>query len=187
MEEEIWKVYKDTTNRINGHLYEVSNQGRAKIDGKLFDFSWQKSKNYKYYQFGGTFLHRVIAIVFIPNPDNKPCVDHINGDRFDNRVENLKWVTHKENMANPLTKQKNLDFRKSTHYLDSLRSSLKKLTGSKNHMYGKHLSEDTKRKQSEKRRRYYCKELTPEQQEIYISIDSAKERKAYKIKCLNER
>lgn len=51
-------------------------------------------------------LHRLIAQTFIPNPENKPCIDHINTDRTDNRVENLRWVTHKENCNNSITKNK---------------------------------------------------------------------------------
>ena len=47
--------------------------------------------------------HRLVADAFIPNPDNKPCIDHINCVRSDNRLENLRWVTHKENNNNPIT------------------------------------------------------------------------------------
>jgi len=41
-------------------------------------------------------LHKLIAHTFIPNPDNLPMVLHINRDRLDNRIENLKWVSKKD-------------------------------------------------------------------------------------------
>ncbi|KAA6363746.1 MAG: hypothetical protein EZS28_040725 [Streblomastix strix] len=45
-------------------------------------------------------LHRVLAIQFIPNPDNLPEIDHINRNKSDNRLENLRWVTRSQNQKN---------------------------------------------------------------------------------------
>ncbi len=51
-----------------------------------------KGKNFR--------CHRLIAQAYIPNPENKTCVDHINNDRIDNRIENLRWVSVQQNNQN---------------------------------------------------------------------------------------
>jgi len=42
-------------------------------------------------------IHRLLAEAFIPNPDNKPCIDHKDGDRKNNKLSNLRWATYSEN------------------------------------------------------------------------------------------
>lgn len=71
---------------VNNHNYCVVGLN----DGK-------KNKQYR--------VHRLVAEAFIPNPDNKPYIDHINTIKTDNRVQNLRWVTPKENSNNQLTIQ----------------------------------------------------------------------------------
>ena len=44
------------------------------------------------------YLHRLLALHFIPNPENKPCVDHIRGKHMGNALDNLRWVTQSENL-----------------------------------------------------------------------------------------
>ena len=44
------------------------------------------------------FIHRILALLFIPNPTNKPFVNHIDGNKLNNNIDNLEWCTHRENM-----------------------------------------------------------------------------------------
>lgn len=108
METEIWKDIPG----YEGH-YKISNKGSVKsIKKNDILMKGAYLKGYKIISLwkngtGRMFrVHRLVAMSFIPNPENKPCIDHVNGNRSDNRVENLRWVTPKENQNNPITKDK---------------------------------------------------------------------------------
>ena len=62
------------------------------------------------------FVHRLVAAAFIPNPENKPCIDHIDGNRANNHADNLRWVTVKENQNNPITKSKWIGKKANPHH-----------------------------------------------------------------------
>lgn len=52
-------------------------------------------------------VHRLVAIAFIPNIYNKPCIDHIDANPKNNRIDNLRWVTHSQNLCNEITSKRN--------------------------------------------------------------------------------
>lgn len=103
--------------------YEVSNLGRVRSLDRKDARGWNiKGRDLKIYinkkgysivslyknsQLFTCKVHRLVAQAFLPNPKNKPEVDHIDTDRSNNRVDNLVWVSRVENNNNPLTRQHN--------------------------------------------------------------------------------
>lgn len=103
-------------------------------------------------------VHRLVAIAFIPNPDNKPEIDHINRIRYDNRVCNLRWCTKSENIRNPLT----VEYKKSLFTLEKRDAASKAMMGENNPFYGKKHSEESKAKMSASLRGRPCPEYIKE-------------------------
>jgi hypothetical protein len=54
-----------------------------------------------------TNVHHLLAVAFIPNPENLPCVDHIDRDRTNNALSNLRWASYQQNNTNVVRKKKN--------------------------------------------------------------------------------
>ena len=71
------------------------------------------------------YVHKLIALTYIENVDNKPTVDHINRDKLDNRVENLRWATMKEQNENK-DKCEHKNSRRSVYQLDKNGNIIKK-------------------------------------------------------------
>lgn len=127
---ENWKQFKTTVwnrpDRRGGTVLKgeckwmVSDEGNFKRTYWTFEGQFMREEPVNIYFKGGRnrdgfnypclptgeYVHRVIAQTFIPNPEDKRCVNHINGMKHDNRLVNLEWVTYSENRRHYLDKLK---------------------------------------------------------------------------------
>ena len=100
-----WKTIKESD------LYEISSTGQLRIKktGVIKNLSYDNDGYVRYPltidgKRKNRFAHRLVAEVFIPNPDNLPLVHHKDNVRDNNNVENLMWSTHKFNRQNAFVK-----------------------------------------------------------------------------------
>jgi len=135
-------------------LYQVSNQGDVRsMDREYMAYHW-KSKELRLVRKTGKVLtkindgrvyhkvnlglnnqrkvHIIVALAFIPNPEGKPTVDHINRDSQDNRVSNLRWATYSEQNLNQhhalgVSGQRHIQYNKTTNHY-SVRVKRNKIT-----------------------------------------------------------
>jgi hypothetical protein len=113
VELEIWKVVPDTND-----LLFVSNRGGVKSEsfsytqsnGKIYVLKAKVKKltlgnnGYYHFRFKGKqyLLHRAIGLAFIPNPNNEATINHKDGDKLNNDIDNLEWVSYGDNSLHAL-------------------------------------------------------------------------------------
>jgi len=130
---EVWKDIKDYEG-----FYQVSNLGNIKslsrtikwrgcfIIKKGIELKKKTNKGYKSIglnkngEHKNMSIHRLVAVAFIPNIENKPQVNHINGIKSDNRVENLEWCTRSENQLHAVANKLNIAIKGESHYNSKL-------------------------------------------------------------------
>lgn len=118
MQNEIWKDVPGFPG------YQVSNAGRVRslprivkrgnhtmsIFGSILRFGTSMGYSFVNLRKDGKSIsvkvHKLVGLVFVENPKNRPEIDHINTNRKDNRPENLRWVNRHENNMNPITRER---------------------------------------------------------------------------------
>lgn len=80
--------------RGNGKKYTIKG---TTLKGELNNCGYKRVYLYSHKKKDRKYVHRLVAETFIPNPENKPQINHKNGIKIDNNVANLEWVTAKEN------------------------------------------------------------------------------------------
>lgn len=133
--EEVWKIFKTVSANGSSRYftnYEVSNFGRirkvTRSNVKYYDL---KPNHTGRIRFNHDYVHRLVAIAFIPNPNNLPCINHKDCDPTNNCMDNLEWC----------------DWKYNNNYADHNAKIAKALTG-------KHLSEEHKKAVSEGLKKY---------------------------------
>ena len=117
---EEWKVFRHLKDEKHPYAskWEVSTEGRIKRDGKIVEL---KIGKWGYYQLSFGCVHKIVAEAFIPKTEEdivlgRNEIDHIDGNKLNNNVSNLRWCTHEENINFPLARKNQKESAKSNGF-----------------------------------------------------------------------
>lgn len=123
----IYSINLEGVVRSEDRWVKANNGGEMLIEGRTFE-GWVDAYGYRIVKLSkdgisrSYKIHRLLATVFIPNPKNYRCVRHLNDIKSDNRIENLAWGTHGDNVNDAIR--------------NGVFTSIER-SGSENFMYGK--------------------------------------------------
>ena len=115
-----WKKIARNNNYSINKQGEIRNDATGKIKQPFInkDNGYLMVDLYKDNVSQKVTVHRLLAEAFIPNPDNKPCIDHKDGNRQNNALSNLRWATYSENNSRFSTNGVRSERIKVTHYIE---------------------------------------------------------------------
>ena len=99
------KILFDTTKEAKFYITEkgdVFSLKRGKYYKRKTNVNRKRGYTYIRTSKGNYQVHRIVALSFIENKENKPCINHKDGNKQNNNVKNLEWVTYKENSAHSI-------------------------------------------------------------------------------------
>jgi hypothetical protein len=101
---EIWKKISEEYDTFVSNFGRIKKKGRNPHYGTLQDSGYYRTNLFNKIEkkYKKLSVHRLVCQAFLPNPDNKPMVNHLDEDRENNKLENLVWVTHQENLNHSL-------------------------------------------------------------------------------------
>lgn len=105
---------KDSNKKVNRYVADKIIKTRESEEYYEINLRYQNKSEFRR-------VHRMVATAFLPNPDNLPEVNHINGNKHDNRVENLEWCTSRENVQHSIK----TGLRKSRKHVDGTRKQIR--------------------------------------------------------------
>lgn len=149
--EEVFKLYKDTRFHGNGAKWEISNFGRVKKNGEIYEPAFSK-----YYRIGNAFLHRIVYELLKGEIPEGYVVDHIDTNVRNNHIDNLRACTPTENNNNPLTVIKRIAKLKGRKMSDETKQKISELKLGNTNRLGKGFTEESKKQISDTLKKYFA-------------------------------